>query len=281
MCIIAAKPAGVAMPAAETIENMWYNNPDGAGLMWADGQRVHIDKGFMSLDALQAHLVELAHKRDLTATPTVLHFRIATHGGVRAENTHPFPLSESVGALKKLSCTAPVGVAHNGIISSVTPEQGISDTMQYIADVLAPLAKALPTWYRDKHALRLVRNTAASRLCILPADGHIVTIGDGWATSNGVLYSNGSYKPYKWAGWTACTPWAEKRLMWLPRGAYVRTDDGDIDDGDLYLLDSDGELWYYDFETDAAAPVTGTAYTSAGVLCRYNDAGDVETLPVM
>ena len=35
MCIIAAKPAGKAMPTRDTIRTMWAGNPDGAGVMYA------------------------------------------------------------------------------------------------------------------------------------------------------------------------------------------------------------------------------------------------------
>ena len=44
MCIIAAKPAGIALPNAETIETMWYANPDGAGFMYAHDGKVVIEK---------------------------------------------------------------------------------------------------------------------------------------------------------------------------------------------------------------------------------------------
>ena len=44
MCIIAIKPAGVKLPADTTLENCWYNNPDGAGFMYAAGGTVHIQR---------------------------------------------------------------------------------------------------------------------------------------------------------------------------------------------------------------------------------------------
>ena len=42
MCIIAAKPAGVAMPSRDTIRTMWDSNRDGAGIMYVEGNNVHI-----------------------------------------------------------------------------------------------------------------------------------------------------------------------------------------------------------------------------------------------
>jgi len=56
MCIIAIKQAGISMPATKTIENMWHNNPDGAGFMYAKAGSVFIEKGFMKLKSLKVAL---------------------------------------------------------------------------------------------------------------------------------------------------------------------------------------------------------------------------------
>ena len=100
MCIIAIKPAGITMPATTTIENMWYNNRDGAGFMYATGGTVHIEKGFMKLKSLKTALKRLETSIDVVNTPIVLHFRITTHGGTAAENCHPFPVSEKLPLLQ-------------------------------------------------------------------------------------------------------------------------------------------------------------------------------------
>ena len=66
MCIIAAKPAGVKMPDHETLENMWYGNPDGAGLMYAKDGKVIIRKGFMKYVDLLAALEEIGAQKGKT-----------------------------------------------------------------------------------------------------------------------------------------------------------------------------------------------------------------------
>lgn len=194
MCIIAAKPAGVAMPDTETITRMWTRNPDGAGLMWTEGNSVHIEKGFMKLKKFLAFVDDLASRTDLTSTPVVMHFRITTHGGTCPENTHPFPVSESMGLLKKLKCTTSLGAAHNGIID-IRTRKGVSDTMEFIATRLAILHKILPKFYENKDALRLVANEIDSKMALLTKDGRIITIGD-FVEDGGILYSNTSYKGY-------------------------------------------------------------------------------------
>ena len=147
MCIIACKPEGVEMPSVHTISNMWHNNPDGAGIMYNYEGRVHIRKGLMDLDDFIKELGHIREKVDLKSAAVVMHFRIATHGGVKPENTHPFPVSDSIPALRKTKLTTRLGVAHNGIISITPREKDISDTMEYIASQLAPLSRALPKFY--------------------------------------------------------------------------------------------------------------------------------------
>ena len=87
MCIIAAKPAGKAMPTRDTIRTMWAGNPDGAGVMYAHDGKVRIDKGFMKLSDLEAYLDKLEREVDLTATGVVLHFRITTAAPARRTAT--------------------------------------------------------------------------------------------------------------------------------------------------------------------------------------------------
>ena len=77
MCIIAVKKPGVPFPSEETIENMWYSNPDGAGIMYTDGSnRVTIDKGYMTLKEFEARLEALRTEIDVDKEAVVFHFRI-------------------------------------------------------------------------------------------------------------------------------------------------------------------------------------------------------------
>ena len=282
MCIIAAKPAGVAMPDAQTIRAMWDNNHDGAGLMYTDKGRVRIEKGFMTFDALEDALTNLGQRLDLTATPVVLHFRIRTHGGTVAECTHPFPITDNIGALKKLVTATDLGVAHNGIIHSVTPRKGISDTMEYIATQLAPLKRAVPTFYKNKHLQLLVKNAIESKMVFLTKSGEIYTIGD-FLEDGGVLYSNGSYKPFTFrsSGWSyfgggvsmdfdCVDKEALRDLCWLEEGDYVNLD-GELYEGWDFLLDESNGVWCYNYEDDRAEFIPGaTAYNAAGLPAKYN-----------
>jgi len=287
MCIIAAKPAGVPMPSIDTIRTMWRHNDDGAGLMYTEAGRVRIRKGYMTLPAFEKVLAELADTMDLTATPLVMHFRIRTHGGTNPECTHPFPITDSIGALKKREIRTDVGVAHNGIIHAVTPRDGISDTMEYIATQLAPLKRALPRFYENKHARLLVQNAIDSRMVFLTQKGELHTIGD-FVEDNGILYSNTSYLPwtYRSSAWSSYCPISDgpaeyedyaddgvnvEPLMWLEEaGQYVMLN-GQMVEADFFLLDEDNCVYWYDWEADAAVYAPGvTAFGPGGVPVRYN-----------
>jgi predicted glutamine amidotransferase len=304
MCIIAAKPSGVAMPTRDTIRNMWNVNSDGAGIMYVENNKVRIEKGFMKYKSFAKKLDELERRLDLTATPLVMHFRITTHGGTKPENTHPFPITDSIGALKKLKSYADVGVAHNGIITSVSPRKGISDTMEYIATQLAPLKRALPRFYTNKDAMLLVKNAIESKMAFLTKEGKIYTIGD-FIEDKGVLYSNGSYQKSYYhyrnlGGWNCYADWDKyldeapwstdavdagdcEVLQWLDEGEFVRLSGGGLMENEDFLIDECNGVWRYDYQKDAAIRVSGAmAYTANGTPKQYDyDSDSTELVPVV
>lgn len=81
MCIIASSAIGVNLPTNETIETMWFKNPDGAGFMFNKDGKVIIRKGFMTLPDFMTAIEELKKEIDVVNTSVIMHFRIGTHGG--------------------------------------------------------------------------------------------------------------------------------------------------------------------------------------------------------
>ena len=261
MCVICCKPANVEMPKDEYIENMWFRNPDGAGLMYMLNGRVHIAKGFMDFSSFKEELEELRAEHDLAKIPMVMHFRITTHGGTKPENCHPFPISDSVGMLSKLRQTTDIGVAHNGIID-ITPRKGISDTMEYIISQLYPLSKACPKFYNDKWLMKMVSNAIDSKMAFLTSLGDIYTLG-AFQEEDGIKYSNNSYKvpgyyrdfkygksqymlPDVWESEDTGLNRFYRDLMWLDDGQYVMNAAGQIFDGD-YAIDSGLAVYIYSY----------------------------------
>lgn len=199
MCIIIYKPENVAFPSDDIIKNCFDNNPDGAGFMFANGFRVVIKKGFMHYGEFKKAL-DKTRKAHGDKLPYVLHFRISTQAGVRADNCHPFPLSRSMDDLRALKTATSIGVAHNGIISltsSYSKTITHSDTMQFITEYLTLIIKSIH-YYENGDNLKLITKLiGSSRLAILNAEKHCQLLGTGWVCDGGCYYSNGGYKTSK------------------------------------------------------------------------------------
>jgi predicted glutamine amidotransferase len=282
MCVIAVKPANVAMIDNQTIENCWCNNDDGAGFMYPGHGGVKIRKGYMTLKSFKKALKALSKEIDTTATPIVLHFRIGTSGGNIAANTHPFPVSENLAALQKTQLTAPLAVAHNGVIDIRPRKKDISDTMEYILSQLAPLYQLKKDFYRHEAGKQIVYNAIQSKMAFMDAAGRISLIGK-FEKDGEYYFSNSSYQTYYrsysyWDKWDDYTykNWNKKgiscrMLQWLDdRDGYIITGAGEMVEAYDYLISSTGELYIYDGDYDAAVSVDGTAYTHAGTPLKWD-----------
>ena len=238
MCVIAVKPKNISMPDDETIRAMWHCNPDGAGFMWADGKSVHIQKGFMTVEDFLKELKKLGQKHNLTEIPMVLHFRIGTAGGNTPENTHPFPISDSIPLLQKTEMKSHIGVAHNGVIPIEPRRKDISDTMEYIASQLAPIYRYDRDFFRSKDILELISNATRSKWAIMDINGDVVTIGD-FQERDGILYSNLHHEWY--------TSYRTNKYNCIGGSFFWDEEDYDTDLTELMLLPSDACL--FDEET--------------------------------
>lgn len=93
--------------------------------MYVDNGKVVIVKGLMSFESFLAAFEPHKWKQ------CVLHFRIATHGGVSEENTHPFAVSDTLG------------MVHNGIINNIICDldKTRSDTWHFVEKIMKPYQK--------------------------------------------------------------------------------------------------------------------------------------------
>lgn len=205
MCVIAVKPKGVDLPKDDVLQSMWNTNKDGAGFMYNRNGKVHIKKGFMTFDdfknalmetyrALQADAINL--KDDVSF---VYHFRIATHGTIRPENTHPFPVTDNIDELKALEFTTNLAMAHNGVISQVEADKtnDLTDTATFIKDIVAPISH-----YTKVHFLQIPNVLKAfgsivgySRLAFLDGEGNVIKVGNWQDGEDGLCYSNKNHEP--------------------------------------------------------------------------------------
>ncbi|RLG41530.1 MAG: hypothetical protein DRO05_03650 [Thermoproteota archaeon] len=187
MCVIIAKPAGIALPSEKELRNCWQRNNDGAGVAWAQNKKVRIEKGFMKLK----DLLEFLNSRDWKSYPMLIHLRAATHGAISPHHCHPFPLSTSKEKLMKTKVECGVAVAHNGIFTGYGEKgKGLSDTQEFIQKVLAPLKSQIRKPAFQKLLQEAIRG---SKLAFLFSDGDFHLYGE-FKKHNGCYFSNGSYE---------------------------------------------------------------------------------------
>lgn len=190
MCIAIVKPYGEELPTKELLKTAWSNNPDGGGLMFNDGQNVYIHKGFTKFKGFYKFLKLLDKKVNLKERDLVIHFRIATSGGINRECTHPFPVSDSYDEMKRLDHVCKYGFAHNGIIFQYGDKTKFSDTMEYNKRVIYNIHDL----ENSEPLLDSLAYENASRFVVMSKDNFI--LGGDWSYNkeNGCYFSNGSYK---------------------------------------------------------------------------------------
>lgn len=215
MCVAIYKPTGATMPTLETLEQCWLANPDGAGFAIESQKnpkfKYEIHKGFMSWDAF----VKAYQQYDLANYKGValLHFRIATHGGVNAGNCHPFPICNDNALLKTQDVLTNTVLIHNGVLPITPSSPDISDTME-LCRLLHPFANRL------QEAGKLIEELLGSNKVAILSENQVSLLGT-WTPIDGVYYSN--------------THWQYKSVSFnggYPMSSYAYEDDYAYDDDD-------------------------------------------------
>ena len=101
MCIAIYSLKGTDIPSEDILKTCFLNNPDGAGFAFNKGGKVHIVKGFMDYKGFMAAFKKYDAEFGFKQRGVLIHFRIATHGGVNVGCCHPFPISPNEKQLKK------------------------------------------------------------------------------------------------------------------------------------------------------------------------------------
>lgn len=198
MCIVVVKPKGVALPDEEILTNCWDNNSDGAGFAVARNGQVHVRKGYMSYRALASAMESMGVGVD---DSLMLHFRIATAGGVNKRMCHPFPITDSLPDLQKRRVRCNMAVAHNGVIG--VGEQRLSDTAVFVRDVLSPRFIRLGLKARDEACISLVKHlgTVGNKFAVMHKDGAVQLMGRFLHDKeSGCYFSNTGYSYKRYVG---------------------------------------------------------------------------------
>jgi hypothetical protein len=190
MCVIAVSPAGEKV-AREVFERMWRANDDGFGLMYRARGGIGILKGILNMEEAWAW-----YERLPDGVPHVVHFRLATHGGVRPELTHPFIVSEDSPLVRFGLINEPV-LAHNGIWAahalrgSGLKLRGPKSDSRVLAAWLGRLARERPI--EEVLWEKYYEIAAAGRVVVVePGSWKIYLLG-GWIEDGPFWFSNRSY----------------------------------------------------------------------------------------
>lgn len=180
MCVAIYKPAGTETPSLDTLKQCWDANPDGAGFaLRTDGEySIGIHKGYMTWKSFIA-AYEKYHLAEFTGD-LLLHFRIATHGGISPGLTHPFSLTKDVKLLKHTNVKTNYALIHNGMLP-IESEEG-SDTMEFCRR-LAPFYQNIPA------AFNLIEGMAGNNKIAVMTRDKVHLFGE-WENIDGVYFSN-------------------------------------------------------------------------------------------
>lgn len=204
MCIIAVKPRNIKNPSEETLRNMFYANPDGAGVAFNLNGKLYIIKGLMTFEAFWEVCKIIPQE-----SAAIYHTRIETSGGVCKELTHPFLLDKDVDKQRQIRIEIDKGeaVAHNGVFNEFRWKEKNNDTTQFISTYLAPLKRL-----KDKANERILDYDIkeiinklcdySNKLAIIDERGETMCFGDNWIYENGIYYSNYTFRHrhciFKW-----------------------------------------------------------------------------------
>lgn len=249
MCIAISKPIGVGLPSDEILKNCWENNDDGAGFAFNFDGRVFIKKGFMTFKDFMKALKTYDARYNFKECGVLMHFRIATHGARDASMTHPFPIVDDAGCLKKIEYVSDYAVIHNGIITltstTASRSAGLSDTALFIKDYLTKIA-GNKAWLRKQCNMELIEKLIDSKMAILDKYGNI-KMTSGFTEDNGVFYSNSSYKDSYYRTYTYYSGGSySTKTKKNTKGSNYRYDDYDYDYGYGYGY---GSGYGYDYDS--------------------------------
>lgn len=91
MCIIALTKKGNTEITLEEFKSMSRSNNDGVGIMYRENWTVKIEKFLGKTECSDAYNYYQSLLTKEGVDDICIHFRLATHGNVNLENTHPFP----------------------------------------------------------------------------------------------------------------------------------------------------------------------------------------------
>lgn len=172
MCVIIAKPAGVALPAENILFAAHQANPHGCG--FATPTKIYKSLNYARFRKALSKVNPL--------DPCIIHFRLATHGSIKAGNCHPFRRGN-------------VMFAHNGILS-IEPDGDMTDSETAFQNFIYPAIKTFGL-YADETNEIIDYLIGYSKFAIIQGD-ELRLDGDYQKMPDGCFYSNTRFMPMAW-----------------------------------------------------------------------------------
>jgi len=124
MCLLITQKATSPLLDDEQIADFYWYNSDGIGVMYSDGEKLHIKKA-LPKDSAQA--IDF-WRENVDGKDCAIHLRMRTHGDVSLENCHPYEVLPGLWLM------------HNGVLQIGNEgDKTKSDTWHYIERYLRPL----------------------------------------------------------------------------------------------------------------------------------------------
>jgi len=181
MCVISIYQE--IAPLLEELEQMEKTNKDGGGIAWREKEKIKWKKG------LNAKEIYTITKK--ISFPYIIHFRLATSGGVTKELCHPFPINLQVET--NLEGKAEKVIFHNGIWNkwkelclNAIVSSGKSFLKGKISDTRA-LA-----WFVTIYGEEIL--TLIDEKVVIFSSNSIAIYGNGWIREEKTIYSNQNWK---------------------------------------------------------------------------------------
>ena len=182
MCLIAYAPKDKTQIPSDHLKNGHARNDDAWGIMFPhDGRLV------LLRDTTGHSEFKNAWKGAPKRTPIAAHFRYGTSGAMTVDMAHPFPVLGDIDH-------PDLAVMHNGVLSCVAAEKGLSDTAVFIRDILQPALVDNPALVESEGWRKSIGATIGNpnKLLFMRRDGNVFFVNQhqGKDDVGGVWYSN-------------------------------------------------------------------------------------------
>lgn len=174
MCVIITSSKRHNRPSIEILRACAEANDDGSGLAWVQNKEVHYIKG-MGVEQIHKSIQQVDGE-------VVIHFRIASVGGVHPRLCHPFPITQFPEAKEYGKASAVL--FHNGtwhLWERWAKEVGL--------ELDGPVSDSrVAAAYVEEYGFEALGKTG-SRWAMLEKNGDVSHLGEWW-TVDGNYYSN-------------------------------------------------------------------------------------------